>query len=291
MPAWFLLGLIAAFSSSLLLLVSKKFASQFDPIVALWLGQGFSVLFLIVFLIMNGGWPAVTPLFFVLAAASGCLDTAAKVSTMYAVRRSQLSILAPITAFSPVFAVMFAFLLLQQHPRPLELSGIILIVLGAYGLNLKLSRKRWFEPIASLLRDRGVQLILLVCLIEGLSPIIQTKAIFETKPVTPLAASVLSFIFLEIILWPVAWKRIRSGAHIKRKHVRLAVVYGAFASVMTYTGWQAFSLTNPSYVVAVGKLSVLFGMLWGAWFFREKVTAIRFAAGAIMVVGVTLLVI
>jgi drug/metabolite transporter (DMT)-like permease len=271
------------------MLVGKRLASQIDPLVATWLGYTFSIVFLAGMLIAEGGWPKVTPLFFVLMAISGCFDATSKLCIMNALRRTQLSIISPVDSFTPLFAVAAAFLFLHQRPSLIDLVGILLIVVGAYGLNVETNRRRWFEPIRRLMFDRGVQLMMVACVIQGVAPIVQTRGIRETFPVTPLAASVVSFSVLSVMLAPFAWQRMRKSKKVRSKHVATALLFGAIASVLTYAGWKAFTLTNPSYVVAVGRMSILFGMIWGAWLLKERVTAIRFGAGATMLVGVVLL--
>jgi drug/metabolite transporter (DMT)-like permease len=131
--------------------------------------------------------------------------------------------------------------------------------------------------------------MLLASVMKGISPVLQHRAIHETYPTSALAASVVSFSLLLVILWPFAWRRMRTGARIKISHVRLAILFGVVAAIVTYSGWTAMGQTNPSYVVAIGRLSILFGMLWGIWFLREKVTKIRLGAGIIMLGGVILM--
>jgi drug/metabolite transporter (DMT)-like permease len=282
--------MICAVGTSVLLMVGKRLATQVDPLVATWLGYCFSVGIMAVMLVFSGGWPSVTPLFFVLLAATGVLDATAHTLRMYALRRSPLSIVAPIESFAPFFALVTVFLVLHQRPLPRDVLGIVLIVVGAYGLHLDSVQRNWLKPIVKLLSDRGVQLMLLACVIYGITPTIITKAILQTHPVTPLAAAVVSFTFLSVFLWPIAVRRMRSGKRIEFKHLQLAALFGAIASVVTYSGWRAFTLTNPSFVVAVSKMSILFAMIWGAWFFRERVTALRLGSGTVMVAGVVLLV-
>jgi drug/metabolite transporter (DMT)-like permease len=59
---------------------------------------------------------------------------------MVAIRDSALSLTLPYLAFTPVFTVLSAWLLLGEQVTAQGLAGIALVVLGAYGLNIKHAR-------------------------------------------------------------------------------------------------------------------------------------------------------
>jgi drug/metabolite transporter (DMT)-like permease len=289
MPTWFALGILSAFSSSFSLLVGKRLSSKIDPLVATCLGYTFSVIFQIIILFSFSSWPSFSPEFLILIIGSACLDAAALTATMYALRRSPLSLLSPVSAFTPLFAVLAAFLLLHQSPSWQDLTGIVLIVTGAYGLNFEAAQRNIFKPFFKLLSHRGVQCMLLASVIQGISPIVQHRAIYQIHPMTALAASIVSFSLVLVILWPFALQRLHKGVRIKKEHIKLSILFGAIASIVTVSGWTALGKTNPSYVVAIGRTSILFGMLWGAWFLRERISAFRLCSGMIMLGGVVLM--
>lgn len=156
MPTWFLLGAISAFGTSFSLLIGKRLSTRIDPLVATCLGYTFSVIFQIILLFSIGSWPSFSSHFFVLILGSACLDAVSLTATTYALRSSPLSLLSPIDAFTPLFAVIAAYLLLRETPSSRDLVGIVFTVIGAYGLNLDPARHNLFRPITKLLKDRGV---------------------------------------------------------------------------------------------------------------------------------------
>src|SRR5262249_38318784 len=125
-------------------------------------------------------------------------------------------------------------------------------------------------------------------LIQGLSPIVQTRLIGETQPENSLFASFVSFAFMVSLLAPLAWRRMPKKG-LKTPQIGLAVLFGLVASIVAYCGWHAFTLVNPSFVVAVAKTSIVFGVIFGAVFYHEKIRE-RLMGSLLMLGGVLLLV-
>ena len=61
---------------------------------------------------------------------------------------------------------------------------------------------------------------------------------------------------------------------------------GAFMAMMVISHMLAISLVEAAYMIAVKRTSLLFGVLYGAWLFREKKITERLAGALIMVTGV-----
>lgn len=54
-----------------------------------------------------------------------------------ALKREELSYIAPLNAFVPIFTLLIAFVFLHESPPVSGLFGIVAIFLGAYIINLK----------------------------------------------------------------------------------------------------------------------------------------------------------
>src|SRR3989338_6919368 len=65
------------------------------------------------------------------------LEILAWILYIKAIRESQLSLVAPIISFTPVFLVATSFLIIGELPSLSGLAGILLVASGAYILNFK----------------------------------------------------------------------------------------------------------------------------------------------------------
>jgi uncharacterized membrane protein len=74
------------------------------------------------------------------------LEIAAIILYVKAIKLSPLSLTIPFLAVSPVFIILIAFILLGEFPDRSGLLGILLIVIGAYLLNIKTTKEDLSRP-------------------------------------------------------------------------------------------------------------------------------------------------
>ncbi|HEY3569665.1 MAG TPA: EamA family transporter [Thermoanaerobaculia bacterium] len=86
-------------------------------------------------LALQGG-VAVTPGYWLPALGSVLLNLVANLTFLQAVRISPLSVTVPLLSLTPVFTTLLGFLLLGERPPAAALLGIVLVVAGAFWLNL-----------------------------------------------------------------------------------------------------------------------------------------------------------
>jgi len=243
----------------------------------------FSIGFLIFF-----GVPAFTPEFWKFLITVSILDTIAAVIYYKALSMSEISLLAPISSFNPAFVLIFATIFLHENPTPVKLIGILLIIIGAYLLNVDQIRAGIFKPVSKLLSDRGVKLFLVSNLIWGMTPILQKKAIFQTSPTTPVVVPLIETVFIIIFLLPFLFKMKNVKKYVK-VNLKTLLAYGSLASVGQFAALTAFSLNNVAYVTAVFKLSALISIVMGAILFKEHHIQERFLGALVMVIGTILI--
>ncbi len=243
----------------------------------------FSIGFLLFF-----GVPAFTPQFWKFVFVVSILDTIAAVIYYKALSMSEISLLAPISSFNPAFTLFFATIFLHENPTPIKLIGILLIIIGAYLLNVDQIRAGIFKPISKLLSDKGVKLFLISNLIWGMTPILQKKAIFETTPNIPITVPAIETIFIIIFLLPFLFK-MKNIKKYTKTNLSTLLVYGSLATVGQFAALTAFSLNNVAYVTAIFKLSALFSIILGAVLFKEHHIQERFLGAFVMVIGTILI--
>lgn len=202
-----------------------------------------------------------------------------------AVRRSDLSLVSPLLGLTPLFLLITSPLILGERVPPTGMVGVLLIVAGAYLLNLGDIRRGVLEPFRSLLRDPGARMMLGVALLWSISSNYDRVGIEAT---TPLAWPLVVNGFVALVLAPVVlWRRAhraerRDGALLPW----MLVGAGVLNAAQSITHMLALTLTLVPYVVAVKRTSLLFSVGLGWILFGERRIGTRVVGAAIIVAGV-----
>jgi len=286
---WLPLALICALSLATADALSKRYLSDYSSlelvvvrftVTALFLAPAFLVLPVPEFPIRFWGWLLLlVP-----------LEVLAMLLYVRAIRDHPLSLTLPYLAFTPVFAVLIGFLFLGERVSIRGFVGILLVVTGAYLLNIdQWYRKRGanlFTPLRAILQNSGSRLMLIVALIYGVTSVAGKGALlyvsasfFGVFYFSLLGSVVLTgFLALRPQQLQLLWRR--PVAHF---------AIGALMAVMVITHFLAISEIEVAYMIAVKRTSLIFGILYGALLFGEKQLGFRLAAGCLMVFGVVLI--
>src|SRR3989337_4000616 len=140
MNPWVFYALITAFSLATADAISKKAMGRSHEYVIAWVREGYALpfLFLAFFFI---DIPSLDRTFWLSLLFMIPLEIAAIILYVKAIKLSPLSLTIPFLAISPAFIILIAFILLGALPATSGLLGILLIVIGAYLLNIKTTRE------------------------------------------------------------------------------------------------------------------------------------------------------
>jgi drug/metabolite transporter (DMT)-like permease len=208
---------------------------------------------------------------------------------MNAIRESPLSLTLPYLAFTPVINVLTGYLFLGEQVSLRGFAGIWLVVCGAWLLNLKpgaRGRVRVLAPFRAIVQERGARLMLVTAAIYSLTSVISKVALLQ---VTPAFFGPFYFVVLGTCASLVfASRKIHSWRALGR-HPWAHLSVGISMAVMVVAHFHAIAHIEVAYMVAVKRTSLLFGMLYGAWLFREPGLSRNLLAGGLMVAGVVLI--
>ncbi|OGH15133.1 MAG: hypothetical protein A2860_00050 [Candidatus Levybacteria bacterium RIFCSPHIGHO2_01_FULL_37_33] len=204
---WFYYSLFFAIWGALQTFFTKSLTKKISPLPLLYIFFLFNIPITFILLLFLGGVPHATANFYLYIGIAAILDTIAFVSSYVAISQSSISLISPISSFSPVFTTLIAIFVLNEVPTPLKFAGILLVVVGAYLLNVADVKQGALTPFKTLFSHKGVLLFLLANFLWSITPIFQKKAIFETSPSVPLFASVIGMCFVFLFLTPFAFKK------------------------------------------------------------------------------------
>lgn len=283
--AWFLLAFMTAFFDSLKYVFSKEGLKKLDEyVIALSLSL-FALPFLIPILLFieipslgNNFWWALISIVI--------LNITTTILYVKAIKISDLSLTVPMLAFTPFFLLFTSPLLVGEFPTFLGLIGVLLIVFGAYELNIKKQKLGYFEPFKSLYKEKGTRLMLLVALIWSLSSNIDKIGVQNSSPIFWIIASRLFIAPIMILI--VIYKSKKKLLNVFQNYKKLLPI-GFFLSLTLITQMIALNLTLVSYVIAIKRTSIIFSVLFGYLIFKEKNIKDRLIGATIMVLGVVLI--
>lgn len=286
---WVWYSLFVAIWGALQTFLVKKLTKKINSLTLLYVLFLFNIPISFALLLFMGGIPKTTGGFYLYLEISGFLDAIAFVCSFWAISRSSISLIAPISSFSPVFTTIIAAFTINEIPTPIKLVGILLIVFGAYLLNAADIRSGILNPFKVLFSNKSVLLFLLAHFLWGFTPILQKKAIFETQPQVPLFAAIVGMIFVFLYLSPFALRKTLSSFREISVNLKWFVINGIGNAFAQAAAFAAFALAYLGYATSVFRLSVFFTIILGGVFLKEERIKERLLGGAVMVIGTILL--
>ena len=223
-----------------------------------------------------------------------------------AVKHSDLSLVAPLLGLTPLFLLVTTPLILGERPHAVGVAGVLLIVLGAYLLNVQDFRHGPLGPFRALLRDPGARMMLGVAFLWSISSNYDKIGVDATSP---LAWPVIVHSFVTLVLVPVvAWRRLRGAGEADeslhattvsmdgvlpgwwsrnaRRAPLVLVAAGMVNALQSFTHMTAITMTFVPYVVAVKRTSLLFSVGLGRVMFNERRIRQRALGAATILAGV-----
>jgi drug/metabolite transporter (DMT)-like permease len=284
-PIWLIMSLLTALAVSSQEAFAKKFFSHLTP----WEMSGYQFAYSLPLFWLALPWidvPALGEDFLWSFLASIPLNGVPFLIHMAAIKASPLSLTLPYLAFTPVFMIATGAFFLGEIPNAYGISGILSICAGSYILNLEPGRWTFTGPFKAFFRETGSRLMLLVAFIYSFSGVIGKVAIVNSSP---LFFSVFFFatfnslllVFL-MLIGKICW---RTFSGLPREGAFTGLLF--FLHVL-FHGY-AVSMTKAAYMISVKRLSVLFGVAYGAVLFREENIRMRFLGALFMVSGAVLI--
>ncbi|MFP4596681.1 MAG: DMT family transporter [Persicimonas sp.] len=283
---WFLPAIATALLYGAQSVYLKGVLPGADKLLVAW---GIFAFALPIYLVFLGfaGMPEVSPDFWWAWGVSLAVNVLAWPLFVRAIQLSDISLVMPLVAFTPVFILGVEFVLLGQFPQGPGLWGILLIVVGAYVLNLERGASGLFDPIRSIAKNRGALYMLGVAAIWSISATVEKVAVVSSSPafyLTWLSAG-FALIFVPVVVWRVE-KPLSTFKMSAWPLIGVGVLTGAMSVFQMYA-IQNTPLVN--YVISIKRAGMLVSVLVGWLFFKEKNIAFRLLGALFMIAGVALI--
>ena len=203
-----------------------------------------------------------------------------------AFRLTDVSIISPLFALTPVAVAIPAWFLLNQIPSVVGLTGLLIVVVGTYLLYFDTSHTDLFEPLQRLRSDRGVQYAALSILIVAAIPSLDTIGIRASSPLLWTASkSGVTAVILLPILGYVRTDVSKTAAQISESLGTLLLI-GISTSVIALIQAYAYLFIDVSYVQAIKQVSIVISVLYGVTWLDEPNTRYRLIGSILIFLGV-----
>lgn len=229
------------------------------------------------------GMPAIQAGYALPAVSSVLLNIAANLMFFVALRTSALSVTIPLLSLTPVFTALLGIPMLGEVPTPLQGLGIVLVVAGAFALNLPEERPYWRW-------ERGAALMTSVALLWSLT--VPLDKIAMARASAPFHATVLCGGVAAGVLVVLLWQK-RLGELADLGQVRGVFALALVTSILAL-GLQLLAMQQ----VWVGLVETMkrglgnvSAVVLGRAVFGEAVTLRKLLGVGLMAVGVGLILI
>ena len=295
---WIYLTLACAISSAIGDTLLKGSVNKDNEILMIWLQffMALPFLYIIGLVLWIKGisgeifYPsALDSKFYIAFLVSLPLETAATILYVKALRLSPLNLTLPFLSLTPIFLILFSWLILDEKVSMQSGFGIFLIAFGSYILNIKKIKEGFLEPFKAIARERGSIYMIMVAVLFSFTSALGKMGVTHS---TPLYFGVTYITALCICLMPFAIYSCKLCADkiITKRNLKNGLILGAIMTVSNVMHFAAISISNVADMIAIKRLGLLFGIILGYFFFKETGFKERFTGALIMFIGFVMIV-
>lgn len=277
---WIFLSFLTAVCESLKDVLSKNNLKKIDEYsAALIIRLSFIFLLPLLFIYKI---PHLNSQFFLALLAQTPLAIVTSILYMKTLKSSDISLSIPLLTFSPLFLLLISPLMVKEFPPLLGIVGVLLIVFGAYFLNIQAKHEGLLAPFKILLKEKGARYMLMIAFLWAIGSNLDKIGTINSSPIFwPIALNFCSSVVLTVFC--LGRKKALKNLPENLKVFLPVSIITALGFVSQVT---ALSMAYVSYVVSITRMSVLISIVLGVVIFKEKGFKVRLIGGTIMVSGV-----
>lgn len=284
---WIVYSVLCAFSDSLASLFNKQLVSKKQDAFALSVFiHGFGAITMLVIGIITSEKLLNLPLnALILLIATAASAAAAGVILLLALKKGDLSLIAPIQTITPLLILIIAIFFLNEAPKPIGLAGIMMVVIG--GILLDKSPKKSFRSI--MIRIVSYKPALLGVAAAALYAL---ASVFDKGGLKLVSVGVWIFyvyFFVFLFVLPVVLIKKRKEFVKLKEHKALVLSSSVFSVAAIYLQLLALRTALVTYVLSIKRLSSVFAVILAYLVLNEKKALFRLKGAILMVIGAILI--
>jgi drug/metabolite transporter (DMT)-like permease len=282
---WFLFALLSSFCQATGQALAKKYQTENNYIILAAVSYLIGAIALFTTSLIKG-IPLIGPSFWSAVIVESVLNILGAIYFYKSLRLTDLSLAAPMLAFTPVFLILIGYLVLGEKPNLFGFLGIVSVVLGIFFINSpKISK--FFHAIHSIKNDKGILLMLFVSFLYACIAAFDKVITLNSDFVFGVAWTTLFTAIFFISYSFISFKK--QAFSLYRKYLQGSVLIGISSAISNVSMNFAYLYTLAAYAISVKRLSVLIGVFYGIILFKEPETRRRLIGAIIAVMGVALI--
>jgi drug/metabolite transporter (DMT)-like permease len=190
----------------------------------------------------------------------------------------------PFTAFTPLFLIPVAYVLIGELPGSRGVLGILLIFAGGFTIHLQSYNILSF--FKSLRDTSGSRLILLVTFMWSITATAEKVAILSSSPAF---YSTVITLLLSLSYLPLVLKNYSRNYYLVRKFWPQLLLVGLIYGLMIIFQFNALKYLLVSYVISFKRAGIIFSVIAGIIIYKEGKAIKNLIATVIMILGVFLI--
>ncbi|MFH0943523.1 MAG: EamA family transporter [Candidatus Beckwithbacteria bacterium] len=286
---WFWWTILAAgFSAAVTILIKHSLKNTSASVVSLAM---FSLNTpLILWLAFNQGFNIqVKPWFFWGALCSSIIFSLAIIFRLSATKKLDLSKLTPLTCFNPFFAYILALIFLRERIQLTGLTGLGLITIGAYILNMEPGKNNLFKPFKLLFTEKSSQLFMVSIGLTSVANVLDKISIINTAPLNPALTLLIENIMISALIFGfLQLKKPRWQVEFKTNFWLLLLISIIYA-LNCFLVMKSFTIGPVALISGVKQLQIFFILILSWLFFKDRPSRQTWLATGLMATGVVLI--
>jgi drug/metabolite transporter (DMT)-like permease len=286
---WFAVAIVSAFLSAFAAITQKKVLFNLGALQFSFLLSIVNLLFSIPFFFFID-YGTINSVNLLILFAKSIIGVAAFFCVMISLKNLEISNALPLLALTPGFVAVFAFILLGESLKSIEIIGLVFLITGTFILENK-NLKNFFSFNITL-QSKYHRYIILALLLFTTSSILDKLLLIKLN-LTPVSLTAFQHVYFAI-LFTISY------FIFKRKEVSSSVIviknnlgWIALISILTigyrYTQIVAVSLASVALVLSIKRTSVFWATIIGGKLFNDKDLLKRSIAAVLIIIGAILI--
>jgi drug/metabolite transporter (DMT)-like permease len=188
----------------------------------------------------------------------------------------------------PVFTLVIAWIFLGEHPPALGVLGIFIIFVGAYIINLRPDRVRWYDPLKHLITNMGARLSLIVALMYAINTCFLKASTNHGYDEFTVLFAIMAIGWVLLLYVPFTQKAGLHAALRSRKSALFGAAFSSFAGNLFNI--LAITHTFTSYAIGVRRFDTMISVVLGWKHLKETNIRLKLIGSACMTLGVVVIV-
>ena len=287
---WFAVALISALLSAFAAITQKKVLFNLGALEFSFLLSIANLVFSIPFFFFID-YNTINILNLSILLAKSVIGVAAFLCVMIALKNLEISNALPLLALTPGFVAVFAFLLLGESLKTVEVIGLMFLIVGTFILESK-NLKEFVFPFNVFLKSKYHRYIILALFLFTASSILDKLLLIKLN-LSPISLTAFQHIYFAVLFSIIylVFRRKEETTSVVIKKDNLGWI--ALISVLTigyrYTQIVAVSLASVALVLAIKRTSVFWATVIGGKLFNDKDLLKRSIAAILILVGAILI--